>query len=608
MAGFQSVQERGDALADRASLGGPEAGLALLRLKTVAKQGSRTPIAVLPVALVLVLVLLGSPAPKHQVLAWAGVWLSVLLGRPFTLSRMQRSLEGGTVDARGIGTRLQQTFFLSLLNGVVTGLGSLLFFPHMDTMSRALVTMVQIGLSGGAVATTGAWPRNFLAYAGAVLGLTAMAWASTLQPDGVAFAVLLLVFGGVQYAAVRDSERLLVESYAMQQENVKLIGALRREKQESEGARTAAEVANLAKSRFLAAASHDLRQPLFALSLNCASLGLRAQDRETQRIVDRLESGIQAMSTLLNSLMDISRLDASLWKPEIGPVDVSLLVGGMADDLLPAAENRGLRLEVECSVGLWVETDAVMLERILRNLADNAVKYSDSGVVTLRVWAKEGRISIEVEDMGQGIPPHEQERIFEPFYQVDNRARDRRKGLGLGLAIVRKLVDLLGMALSLDSTPARGTRVTLTMPQADPPAPGPGGAMDDPRVCEIRPRPRGRILVVDDQADVREGLEELLGLAGFDVLCASNSSDATRMLGTAPVDAVIADFMLADEDGLQAIQTLRRHQPGLPAVIVSGDTSEALMHRTNEAGIPLLHKPVSAADLISALERMISPG
>lgn len=224
-----------------------------------------------------------------------------------------------------------------------------------------------------------------------------------------------------------------------------------------------AERANAAKSQFLAAASHDLRQPAQSLMLLIETLTGLVAVQPAAKVVAQMAIAAETQKSLLDGLLDISRLDACLIQPQIEECELGPMIERLAEEYRPRAMCKGLTLRV-VPTRAWVRTDLVLLERILRNLVDNALKYTETGKILLGCRHGVGRLRFEIRDTGIGIPPDQIDRVFDEFYQINNPARDRAKGLGLGLAIVRRLAQLLGITVELDSRPGRGSCFALNLP------------------------------------------------------------------------------------------------------------------------------------------------
>ena len=361
------------------------------------------------------------------------------------------------------------------------------------------------------------------------------------------------------------------------------------------------ELANLARSRFLAAASHDLRQPLHTLSLYSAALKLNAPDGITGDIARHIYKALASLRALVDSLLDISKLDAGAVQPDLQNVGLKSLIERIEADYLPLADGKGLEFHVKADDDIELQTDPVLFERLMRNLVDNAFKYTAAGNVTLGAEVDGSKVRIMVRDTGPGIPPAERERIFEEFYQIGNPERDRVQGLGLGLAIVRRIAHLLGLEIRLESEPGRGSIFTVTAPLAteERAAPRPPDAAD-PRVLI-----GARVLVIDDEPDVRAGMRELLEHLGCRVAICSGYADAERLIdqdGLEDVHLIVSDFRLRQhESGIETVRRLRARLGDVPALLVSGDTAPERLREAQTSGLLLLHKPVPAEKLMKAM-------
>ncbi len=555
------------------------------------RQATRSPFMIVIVVAVLSYAVSGRVSP-HLL----GLWGLVQALVPFARRAYAlRQLSHPPADVQGALGRMVWYGFAA---GLITGSAGPLFFSALHPEGKALLTMILVCWIAGGVSTMAAYARVFYAFAAPALLPLALLWGMEGDALSVAIALLILLFGLIQVFFVRDNERVVRESFAIRYENERLLEALERERQEVSFARDRAEEANRAKSRFLAAASHDLRQPLHALSLFSATLTLRAVDDTAGEIASHINTALASLSTLVDSLLDISKLDAGAVRPELRRVNVKELIERIEADYRPLARAKGLLFHV-APVEAQVETDPVLLERMVRNLVDNAFKYTAAGSVNLDIRADERSVCIAVHDTGPGIPESERERIFKEFYQVGNPERDRGKGLGLGLAIVRRLARLLGLEVQLDSEPGRGSTFAVTLP----------------RLPEERARPRpsrlppaddagalvgARVLVIDDELSVRVGTRTLLESWGCRVAACSGFDEAQRLLDdyALDIDVMIADFRLPQqENGIETVHRLRARLGNVPALMVSGDTAPERLREARASGLPFLHKPVPADKL-----------
>src|SRR5205814_4487268 len=321
-----------------------------------------------------------------------------------------------------------------------------------DLERRLLILLVLGALRLAAVYSLGSYLPAILGFYRPCV-VPPLLWAS-LQGDASHDAVAL--FGVVYVVFVslfaRRINATLVESLRLRFENLDLVGELRNE-------RDLAHQANLAKSRFLASASHDLRQPVHALSMFVGALRARSMDVEAQRLVDHIDGSVSAMNNLFSALLDISRLDAGVIQPRSEAFAIQPLLQRICDEYRSEAEQKGLRLMLHpCSAS--IRSDQVLLERVVRNIVSNAVRYTQRGRVV--VGCRRGsRLSIQIFDTGSGIAREHQEHVFQEFYQIENPERDRTKGLGLGLAIVKRLTELLDHPLVFRSQLNRGSMFAL---------------------------------------------------------------------------------------------------------------------------------------------------
>jgi signal transduction histidine kinase/ActR/RegA family two-component response regulator len=559
------------------------------QLESLARQAVRVPIPVMLAAGFAALVM-------SEDIAWPPIVVWLVCIAILLVVRWQFSQHAVRHAEFGVKRAMRAMTALSFLNGTVTGVAALLFMPDLSAGNQAFLTMIMVCWSAGAVSIDAAYARAFYAYSLPMLGAVALAWVLLGDTHGVKIALLLMLFIVLQAAFVRDSARVFRESFEIRFENERLIRELDLERQKVMRERDRAEEANRAKSRFLAAASHDLRQPLHTIGLYSAALSLRKSDERTQELARQIGSGIMSLGSLLDGLLDISKLDAAAVQPQASSFSVLALLHKLAEEFRPVALAKGLALHTQMERPLVVQTDPLLLERVLRNLLDNAIKYTPAGSVTLRANRSGARALLAVSDTGIGIPAAEHERVFEEFYQLANPERDRSQGLGLGLAIVQRLSQLLGLTLSLESDVGRGTTFTLGLPVALEGAQEPPEAEQAAAGLTI---PAGlRVLVVDDEAPIREGMRALLESWGCRVSLAGDQDAAMAQLDGSRFDLIVADYRLrAERTGIEVIREARARQPGLPALLVSGDTAPDRLREAYAHGLTLLHKPVAEADL-----------
>ncbi|AYJ84751.1 response regulator (plasmid) [Sphingomonas paeninsulae] len=365
-----------------------------------------------------------------------------------------------------------------------------------------------------------------------------------------------------------------------------------------------AELANIAKSRFLAAASHDLRQPLQSLSLVQALLAHSVEDPKGAKLVARLGQTLDAMAGMLNVLLDINQIEAGVVQPE--PKDFMLgdLFGRMRDEFMYQVQAQHLELRVR-TCPLRVHSDPRLLEQMIRNLLGNAMKYTRTGRIVLGCRKIGTMMRIEVWDTGIGIAKDELHAIFDEFHQIDNAARERSKGLGLGLSIVQRLGALLDHDIGVRSKLGKGSVFSIEVPLA--------AEVEANKAVEIpvhmRATTTGKIIIVEDDPDVRDLLEQLLKTSGHRVRKAATGSAALALVAKGAIrpDLILADYNLPGAmDGLDVIGHFRKvlNHP-LPGIILTGDISRATQARIASSDCVLLSKPVKAQELSAAIEALL---
>jgi signal transduction histidine kinase/CheY-like chemotaxis protein len=363
------------------------------------------------------------------------------------------------------------------------------------------------------------------------------------------------------------------------------------------------EAANLAKSRFLAAASHDLRQPLHALNLFVAQLRRETDQAEQARLVERIDASVAAMNELFNALLDISKLDAGVVAPSVSEFPVDHLLKRIEMTFAAAARERGLRLRVVSS-GVFIRSDFILLERILLNLVSNAIRYTVRGGIVVGCLRRGGVLRIEVWDSGIGIPEDQRANIFREFYQLPAAELDRSGGLGLGLAIVERLCRLLDHPIELISRLGRGSRFAVVVP-----------ITLAHRLIEKTPQAAidqaigTLVVVIDDDALVLDGMRGILKSWGCSVVTANSEAAAIACLAEheRTPDLIISDYRLADgNNGIQAIEKLRKLvRAPVPAFLISGDTAPERLREASASGFHLLHKPVLPIQLRATISQLL---
>jgi signal transduction histidine kinase/ActR/RegA family two-component response regulator len=565
-------------------------------IELFAREARRVPVPVFLSSLLLALVAwnqLGGALP------W--VWLAAVA---VVLTLRWKVLGGLPAAAMDLPRKLRIAVLMSGVNGLVQGT-SIGFGIALDTPERAVLSILLLTLCAGSVATTGGYRPVFVAFVGPMLLALVAMW--TIGAAGVSnawieyfIAGLVVVFGMLMLQLAQDTFRLLKASFDIRREQVVLNQQLRSALEE-------AEAANRAKTRFLASASHDLRQPMHTLSLFGAALMMRPLDEATRPIVNHMNTALQALSAQIDALLDVSKLDAGVVPVNPSTFSLPAFLEHLHAEYAEVARAKQLAFGTECPPQASCETDEVLLARIVRNLVENAIKYTASGEVAVRVSAAgPEHWEISVEDTGIGIPLAEHQRVFEEFYQLHNPERDRSRGLGLGLSIVRRLAQLLGITIGMHSSPGFGTRFDLKVPRggrAGTADPGVGHPFDAMRAGDSLAGTR--VLVLDDEEAVRKGMETLLQAYGCEVRLAGCIAEALEQCHSMRPDIALVDLRLrGEENGIRAIEQLRSIA-WMPAILISGDTAPDRIKDAHDAGIPLLHKPVAPKTLYESIEREV---
>lgn len=407
-------------------------------------------------------------------------------------------------------------------------------------------------------------------------------------------AELDILSNGINEMAARLHKENTNLQHLIDDRTIQLVEA----KQFAEEAQREAENANTAKSKFLAAASHDLRQPIHAQGLFLDVLARTELSAYQRELLSSVRAALNTSGDMLNTLLDFSRIEAGVVKPEIQSFLIQPLLNRIENEFAPQADAKGL-LYRSRETPLAVQSDPMLVELILRNLVSNAIRYTEHGGVLVGCRRRGNRAVLEVWDTGIGIEPAHQQEVFREFHQLGNPERDSRKGLGLGLAISDGLARTLGHGLTLVSAPQRGSVFRLTLPNAVTALPAKGDNVARGNTATLKVH----ALVIDDDEAVRTGMLHLLRNWGCECSAAESIEEALAMAHTQAPDVVISDYRLREQrTGAEAIAALRALLGnGLPALLITGDTSPERLREAQASGIPLLHKPVSPSELYRGL-------
>ena len=488
-------------------------------------------------------------------------------------------------------------------NAIAWGSAPWLFFPTGNLPLTSLMLLLLLGISSGGVASLAPYrPALFRFIVPLLTGLAAaLLWQRDVTHLFLALCTLAYLYVNLKFGLQQN--RLLTDALRARFEKEDLAQRL------AEQVRIV-EHASLEKTRFFASASHDLRQPLHSLGLFGSAILARLASTPDEPLARNMMHCVDALEASFSSMLDVSKLDAGVVEVKAEPVALVDIFRRLQVSLGQQAESQGLALRFKPGCK-WVYADAALLERMLGNLVHNALKFTQTGGVAVLARTRGQRISVEVWDSGRGIEKNELPRIFDEFYQVGNLERDRSKGLGMGLAIVRRIARLMDVQMQVRSRPGRGTVFRLLLPPADANAENTSlEAREGSKAASLR-LPL-HVLVVDDEETVRTSTAAALRLYGLHVDVADSLFQA-REIAARPghrLDALITDFRLRnEEDGIQVAAELRALLGWkLPVLLVTGDTAPERVRQAQQSGLRVLYKPVKAHDLVEALGDEVATG
>jgi two-component system, sensor histidine kinase len=484
------------------------------------------------------------------------------------------------------------------VNGLTWGIGGIVLYAPHSPASQFLVLVTQFGMGAGAAYASAPAFAAVMAYLLPSVLLSSVPFFMEGDSVHVTLGAMLFVFVAAATHFTYGISRTIARAIALRFENIGLIQELRNQTQVAEQAREAAEEANVAKSRFLAAAGHDLRQPLHALGFFVDALQEHSLPADGRAVVGNIRRSIDAMEDMFNSLLDVSRLDAGIVRPRIATIPLAPLMERVRVEYEPAACQKDLSFSVVRN-SLFVRSDPVLLERIMRNLVGNAVRYTDRGRIILGARRSSDTVRLEVWDSGRGIPKNKHREIFQEFRQLDNPQRDRQKGLGLGLAIVERLARLLNHSLELRSQLGKGSMFAVSMPRGRREEFIPGEA--DGQIVVDRDVANSLILLVDDEPDVRDSMLALLKKWRCEVVAAESCSEMLEKLVSVQrmPDLIVSDYRLqGKENGIDVVARLREEfNAQVPALLITGDTGMEQLREAEESGLHVLHKPLNPSRL-----------
>lgn len=549
------------------------------------------------VALILYFTL-KTPANETGLMLWL---IAVSASKLFDVYDAKRIIRRG-IPLGQTDTLKIRLILLHALDGAVWGSLAWLALPAATNAGSVLVLAVLAGIAANSMSILSPVLPVFAAFVVCQLG--SIIYALVTLSDhaywaiGAAVALYVVTLIGQAY----NSSRTVRNSIQLRFDNLELIRQLSATSEKAAKALASAEQANAEKSRFLAAASHDLRQPIHAQGLFLEVLQTTDLSRQQRELVNSISQATNATTEMLHTLLDYSRIEAGVIEPQPRAFRLQTLLSKIENELAPLANNKGLLYRSPETHSI-IYSDPALIELILRNLISNAIRYTDHGGVLIVCRKRQSRLSLEIWDSGIGIASSQFENIFSEFQQLGNSERDRQKGLGLGLAIVRKMVNLLGLDLQLASRPGRGSVFKLSLPLTQLAVLTDDVSTAPPKMQQLN----ARVLVIDDDAIVRQAMAQLLAEWGCDCDLAESLEESLVLARKCKPDLIISDYRLRDHcKGTDVIQAIRSTcHAEIPAILVTGDTAPVRLREAAASGLPLMHKPVSPLLLYKELSRML---
>jgi signal transduction histidine kinase/CheY-like chemotaxis protein len=532
--------------------------------------------------------------PDGRAALWGALLFAALALRWLYTAYQRRKLAAGAhaLDA------LRAYLIPLAVTAALWSVGPWLFFPAGNSGYQGLMLVIWIGIASAATPTVTAWRAAI--YLWLIPVLMSLALRFLLEPDttSILFGGFAAVFLVVHLRIALEQHGLLAATLKARVENEDLVRRLREQMQ-------LVARASQDKTRFLAAAAHDLRQPLHALGLFCAALDQRLRDIPEKPLVKSMMQSIEALESSFGAILDVSRLDSGLVHPNLQVFPIRDVFRRVYLHYAGDAELHDISLRFRAA-GRIVRSDPQLLERVISNLIQNALRYTPSGGVLVAARRRGGQIAIEVWDTGVGIPADKLDAIFQEFYQIENPERDRAKGLGMGLAIVRRLADLLEHPLEVRSLPGRGSVFRLLVP---------AGLEGAPELAQLgadtlppRIERQVTVLLIDDEQAIRQAMRELLEPLHVDLLLAATIDEARQAVAGSvrTIDLILSDWRLrGDEDGITAVREVRRALgTATPAVLITGETSPEVVKLAHESGLVVMYKPLQPKELLRVINRL----
>lgn len=493
------------------------------------------------------------------------------------------------------------TYFIS---GCLWGSVPLLFLDFSAPAYTSIIILTVIGTSLGNVASASVYPFSYAAYAIPCMLLTILALLLESAQGSNLLALLCFGFLILSLSSSKNIYQTIKDSILLRIQHVDLLQQLTQEKEN-------AEHANVSKSNFLAAASHDLRQPMHALSIFSDALS-NVQDTSdnVKHLSEKINRCVNGLDLLFDSLLDISKLDAGTVEVNKEHYDIELQCENLISNFKPLARKKNINLQLLASRNtdnFIVNSDSILCERILSNLLSNALNYTHQGQITVELEKTDQRIKISITDTGKGINQDDLAKIFDEYYQLYNPERDRNKGLGLGLSICQKLATLLETDINVESIINQGSCFSFALPQGSIQNIQPPNATPIPAIEKFLQDKS--LMVIDDDEDILEAMRTLLlQWRCSEIFCVTDKYTACKIIedGKTP-DIIISDYRLKNnQNGIEAINAIcKASTTNIPALLISGDTGASTMKKIKSSGFMLLSKPVAPAKLKIAIKSLL---
>ena len=527
------------------------------------------------------------------IVIWLSLMIVMILFRAVGYISYRRYFTSGQIKKYG-----NYLIIGSAVAGLIWGIGGAAMLPMDNREYQLFVLFVLMSMGVGSTSSLYIFLPAFFAF----FPILILPASIKLLYLGGTLPITLGLMSLIYVVAISffniNLNRTLKESFRLRFENVDLVEQLREQKKEADNA-------NLAKSKFLAAASHDLRQPLYALSLFTSVLEELVKAPEILRVVAQIKTSGDSMKSMFNTLLNISQLDAGVMNPEKTNFLLQPLFNTLANNFDPLAKQKNILMHWPTE-DYAVHSDRELVEQILRNFISNAIRYTDEGSITIHCKTKSGQLIISVSDTGIGISEDNKKVVFEEYKQIGNPERDQKKGLGLGLAIVQRTAELLQHEITVESQLNQGSKFSISIEQAE---------IED---CEVKQNLVEQeqsdahadtlIVVIDDDTSVLEGTQILFENWGCNVITATNQEQALTLLKQKDrtPDGIIADYRLRNnETGITAIHSIHaKYHGSIPALIVTGDIAVDRLKNVDRSGIQMLPKPISTLKLRTFLRNV----